>query len=119
MKIDDHKTVRRNLRAWLNELEQMAANRTMDDHRVANSVVMAGGIVVHSDPDGDIMSEYEAWYASHRKSHGTAVIRLLKRHRRWAAVKRILTANWDPFYMGPIITPEFHGDYLLWLNSAR
>jgi len=106
--IDDHKTVRRNLLAWLRELTQKAASNA-DHLDVAHSVVMCGGIVPEPAGEG-ALPEYEAWHVSHRRSFNAAMVRLLKRHRRWAAVKRILTDNWNDRYADHIITPEFHGE---------
>lgn len=118
MRLDDHKTVRRNLLAWLRELTQIAADHKNCHLNVAHSVVMCGGIVPEPAGEGTL-PEYEAWHERHRDSFNAAVIRLLKRHRRWAAVKRILTINWDDTYGGHIITPEFHASYLAWLESSR
>jgi hypothetical protein len=120
--MDDHATVIRNVASWFGDLRKAVADAEKSHLDVAHHVVMAGG-VAPADPADNAMSEYEAWYSAHRRTFGTALIRLLKRHRRWAPVKRILTANWDPRVChgagDHIITPEFHADYLAWLNSVR
>ena len=121
MKLDDHKNVRRNIREWLTAVNDDASDLARDTYYVACGVVMCGGIA-HEEAiraqDYSLTPEYEDWFASHRKMWCAALVRALKRHRRWAAVKKMLIAN-----VGPdgktIIEPEYHAGYVAWLNSVR
>lgn len=102
-------TMAQTIRAWLNHFKQDVANKNLSDERLANSVVMLGiAAWPVGAPEADPLCTSEEWIRRHQATYARAIIRTLKRHRRWAPVRRFLLSNQGRDYPGRIAAAEYH-----------
>ena len=94
-----HKTMKGFLQDFLQDCKTLSAKE------LALSVAMMQPVAPRVPDDDDVFGN---WIWRHERMWTRAIVRALKRHRRWSMVFKILEANIDHIHEGTIVDEDYH-----------
>ena len=99
---------------FLSDFIQSCATKGALAINLAADVVMMHPVPVGIE-GGD---EIDAWIRTHQRMGARAIVRALKRHRRWAEVRKVLAGNCDDIHSCLVVSKDYHTRMMRALDRA-